>query len=97
MDELELFKLLVRPKPNDVTIHYVCDFAWVDEKFLVWVYYDWLNEFIDGLVDIFGEGIFNNGGFDGNFQKDCVCIDLCPAIGEAVNLEEIFPKSEYEC
>ena len=29
-------------------------------------------------------------------QADCVCIDLCEAIGNFIDIEEVFPKDKYE-
>lgn len=96
MEELELYKLIITPDPHNQNFSFVNEIGWVQDKFLVWVYYLWLPEFINGLVQIFGYGIFDDGGFDGNLQDECICIDLCEALGNFVDLEDIFPKDEYQ-
>lgn len=93
--ELELYKLIVTPDETDTELSYVQEFGWVsDSEFCVWISYWWLREFIVRLKDIFGREIFDDGGFNGNIQDDCVCIDLCEAVGHAVDIEEIFPKDK---
>lgn len=94
--ELELYKLIITPDETDTDVSYVQEVGWVNEKeFCVWVSYIWLREFIERLKEIFGDGLFDDGGFDANMQDDCVCIDLCEAVGYAVDIEEIFPKEKY--
>ena len=94
--ELELYKLIMRPDEEDEDVSYVSEFGWIDDKrFCVWVDYLWMKEFIDRLTDIFGNGLFDDGSFDANVQSDCLCIDLCEALGYYVNIEDLFPKEKY--
>lgn len=48
------------------------------------------------LKIIFGLDIFDDGGFDVNMQMSYVCIDLCAAIGDYVDIEAVFPKDEFK-
>lgn len=94
--ELELYKLIVTPKETNTDVSYVQEFGWVsDSEFLVWVNYVWLKEFIDRLSNIFGREIFDDGGFNGNMQCDCVCIDLCEVTDDSI-IEDVFPKDKFE-
>lgn len=95
--ELELYKLIIRPDESDPDICYVQELGWInDKKFCVWIDYLTLDEFICRLKDIFGYEIFDDGGFDANMQGDGVCIDLCAAIGDDVDMKAVFPKYKYE-
>lgn len=95
--ELELYKLIITPDETDIEVSYVQEFGWInEEEFIVWVSYLWLEEFIDRLKEIFGNGLFDEGGFNANMQEDCVCIDLCEALGYSVDIEEVFPKEKYQ-
>lgn len=95
--ELELYKLIIIPDEGDPDMCYVEELRWINDKqFCVWIDYLVLGEFICCLKDIFGLGIFDDGGFDANMQADCVCIDLCEVIGEYVDIESVFPKDKYK-
>lgn len=94
--ELELYKLIMTPDETCLEFSYVQELGWINEKvFCVWISYHWIKDFIDGLKYIFGNGLFDDGGFNANIQDDCICIDLCEAIGYAVDIEKIFPKEKY--
>ena len=97
MDELKLYKLLVT-EDNEYGQALADEIRWVSEdELLIWVPYMWIEEFMEQLVNIFGNYIFDDGGFDGNFQDGCVCIDLKQAIGWCTtNLKEIFPPDKYK-
>lgn len=90
--ELELFKL-VEGKGND----YVYERGWVsDTEFYIWVYYFNLEDFINEATEIFGNGMFEDGGFFGHMRADSVCIDLCEMLEEYdIDFEAVFPKDEY--
>ena len=95
--ELELYKLIMTPDENDLDFSFVEEIGWVNEKiFCVWISYCWIKEFIDGLKNIFGNNLFDDGGFNANLQDTCICIDLCEAVGYSVDLEKIFPKEKYK-
>lgn len=95
--ELELYKLIIRPDEIDPDICYAQELGWInDNEFCVWIDYLVLDEFICSLKNIFGYEIFDDGGFNGNMQSDCICIDLCEAIGECVDIEAVFPKDKYK-
>lgn len=95
--ELEVYKLLNCPDEDDEDISYVSEFGWVNDKeFLVWVNYMWLTDFLDRLKQIFGYGIFDDGGFNGNIQDDSICIDLCKVVGGDIDMEEVFSKDKYQ-
>lgn len=94
--ELELYKLCYTDD-NEYGICIVDELGWIsDNEFCVWVSYLYLKEFMNKLKELFGYGIFDDGGFDANIQTDCVCIDLCEAIGNFIDIEEVFPKDKYE-
>lgn len=94
--ELELYKLCYTDD-NEYGICIVDELGWIsDNEFCVWVSYLYLKEFMNKLKELFGYGIFDDGGFDANIQADCVCIDLCEAIGNFIDIEEVFPKDKYE-
>ena len=95
-DELKLYKLLLTDK--NVYEDIICDeFGWInDEQFCVWIPYGYLQYFIENLCKIFGNCIFDDGGFDANIQEEQVCIDLCEAIGHCIDIESIFPRDEFK-
>ena len=95
-DSLRLYKLCCTVE-NEYSDCFVEELGWInDEEFCVWVPYMYLKEFMEELTKIFGYGIFDDGGFDANMQTDCVCIDLCDAIGSCIDVEEVFPKDKYQ-
>ena len=97
MEELKLYKLIITPDETDLEFSYIQELGWINEKqFCVWLSYHWIKEFIDGLKNIFGNNIFDDGGFSANIQETCVCIDLCEAVGHIVDIEKIFPKEKYQ-
>lgn len=94
-NELKLYKLLI--EKNNYGVNYVDEMGWVsDDEFCVWISYIWIYDFIKELKDIFGLGIFDDGGFDANMQDNCMCIDLCKAIGYSIDIENVFPKDKYQ-
>lgn len=50
---------------------------------------------MEGLAEIFGNGIFDDGGFNANIQEDGICFDLEEAVGSYLDLEEVFPKDKF--
>lgn len=90
LEELRLYKL--------ITSKYVEEKGWYSEhQFCVWVNYLYLCEFIDDLKEIFGREIFEDGAFNGNFQEDCVAIDLSEVLEcYDFDLELLFPKEEFQ-
>ena len=95
MEGLKLYKLLAT-EDNEYETALADEIRWSADELLVWISYLWIKEFIDEITEMFGYGIFDDGGFDGNFQSDCVCIDLERAIGGCIDLESIFPKDKYK-
>jgi len=94
-DELRLYKLLTDTDEDD--FNYIQEMGWInDEEFCVWINYVWIDDFMRELKDIFGYGIFDDGGFDANMQHHCACIDLCKAIGDSIDIENMFPKNKYQ-
>lgn len=95
-DALELYKLCCTDD-NEYSDCFVDELGWIsDTQFCVWVSYLYLKEFMEQLTKIFGNGIFDDGGFDANMQEGCVCIDLCEAIGCYIDVETVFPKDKYQ-
>lgn len=95
--ELELYKLIIRPDEEDGDFSYISELGWVnDTQFCVWVNYLVLDEFIERLKNLLGNGIFDDGGFNGNLQTDCVCIDLCKIVNCDMRVEYVFPKDKYK-
>lgn len=95
MQVLRVYKLIATDD-NPYKINLVDEYRWLGKyQFCVWVSYIWLNEFIEELKDILSEGMFDDGGFDGNFQYDCVCLNLSNIVDAyGIDLEEIFPYEE---
>lgn len=95
-DALELYKLCCTDD-NEYSDCFVDELGWIsDMEFCVWVSYLYLKEFMEHLTEIFGNGIFDDGGFNANMQEGCVCIDLCEAIGGCIDVETVFPKDKYQ-
>ena len=89
--EQALYELIMRPG-----LSYVDEFGWVNNTdFFVWVSYSRFEKFMEGLTEIFGNSIFNYGGFTVYMQKDGICFDLEEAVGCYVDLEEVFPKDKF--
>lgn len=87
---LELYKLIT-------STNYVSEFGWVsDTEFFVWVNNIWFSEFVCGMIDIFGYGIFDDENFNANIQSDCVCIDLTDVLDGLVDIEGVFLKDKYK-
>lgn len=89
MTELNLYKLV----NSDI----VTEKGWIsDSEFCVWVNYIALDEFVEELKKLFGNGIFDDGGFDANMQEYGVCIDLCNVVTDDIDMKEVFPVAEYQ-
>jgi len=97
MKELELYKLLVT-EDNEHGTALAEEIRWVsDDELLVWVSYLWLREFMESMKSMFGYSMFDDGGFDGNFQESGVCIDLEKMIdGYGLDLKATFPPKKYK-
>lgn len=97
MESIELYKLLVT-EDNEHKTALADELGWVsDNEFLVWVSYLWIGEFMESLKKIFGEGLFDDGGFNGNFQSSGVCLDLKEILcGYGIELKDIFPPDKYK-
>lgn len=92
---LELYKIIKEGDGDGDS--YVSEFGWISTgEFCVWVDYWSLNDFMKKLKEIFGYGMFDDGGFDANMQEDGVCIDLCEALENYLNIEDVFPKDKYQ-
>lgn len=73
------------------------EFGWISNtEFCVWISYYNLFDFMDSMKNIFGYGMFDDGGFNANMQSDGVCIDLCEMIGDYLEIEEVFSKEKYQ-
>lgn len=95
--ELALYKLIITPNPEDVTLSYVDEFGWInDRSFCVWIPYVWIQVFVEGLIEIFGYGLVEEGGFAANIQENCICINLSEALEDDLRLETVFPKDQYK-
>lgn len=93
---LDLYKICCTDD-NDYETCMVDELGWINDKeFCVWVPYLYLKEFIDALREMFGYGLFDDGGFNANMQSDSVCVDLCYALSNYIDLEIIFPKEKYK-
>lgn len=88
MQKLDLYKLV----NSDI----VTEKGWInDSEFCVWVNYIALDEFIDELKKLCGNGIFDDGAFNANMQEYGVCIDLCQIVADDT-MKEVFPFAEYQ-
>lgn len=93
--ELELYKLIM--EGSSCGFPYVSEFGWVnDTQFFVWVDYLCLKEFIDKLVEIFEDGIFEDASFNAVMLAHTVCIDLADVLGDYIDIEEVFVKEHYK-
>lgn len=93
-DELKLYKLIESKPENEWSC--VSEYGWVsDDEFAVFVYHFNVGDFIKGLGDIFGLGLFDDGGFKATVKDTYMCFDLCEILESYVDMEEIFPKDEY--
>lgn len=97
MRDMKLYKLLVT-EDNEHETALADELGWVsDDSFLVWVSYLWIKEFMESLKEMFGESLFDDGSFDGNFQSNGVCLDLEEILGGYdIDLKAIFPPSRYK-
>ena len=90
--EQKLFNFIT----NEDASH-VDEFGWVnDDNFFVWVDHMWLYDFVEGLKEIFGYGLFDDGGIEVNMQINCTCIDLCDLLGGYLDIKTVFPKDKYQ-
>lgn len=96
MNGLKLYKVLATDD-NKYETALSDEIRWINnEKLLVWIPYMWIDEFINEIKEMFGITIFDEGGFNGNFQEDCICIDLEETIGYCdIDLKSIFPFEKY--
>lgn len=87
--ELELYKLVTK---NEIECRWVSD-----TEFLIWVPYYGIGEFINSLVETFGEYLFEDEGVKANLLTGDVCIDLTNMLSDYdLNLEIVFPKGEFK-
>lgn len=98
MEEEKLYNLVVRE--DDFGVSFVSEAHWgsgsYSDEFLVWVSYYFVEDFFDELKGIFGYGLFDDGGFEGNFQADGICINLVDALqGYGIDFEELFPRDDF--
>lgn len=83
--ELETYKLV-----NEGTL--VSEAGWINQKqYCIWVDYINAYDFIRRATEIFGSGIFDDGGFGANMQSDCLCIDLCEMLDGYLDMNDVFP------
>lgn len=81
----KLYKLIIESD-------YIECYRWQDDMFLIWVTHLWWDNFIDELTRIFGNSIFDEGGFDAKIQEDFICIDLVEVLSSCVDIKEVFPR-----
>lgn len=95
--ELALYKLIMNPEEDDEDVSYVNEFGWIsDTEFCVWISLLWFQEFVYSLKQIFGYGLFDDGGIEARIGSDYVVIDLAAYVeGYGVEIENIFPKEKY--
>lgn len=96
MREIELYKLLAT-EDNEYETVLVDELGWVsDDEFLVWVSYPRIKYFIRSLKELFNS-LFDDGGFEGNFQDDSVCLNLSEILdGYDIDLKKLFPIDRYK-
>lgn len=92
--ELELYKLIM--EGASCGFPYVFEFGWInDVQFVVWVDYRCIKEFMDRLIEIFEDGIFEDCHFHAAMRSHAICIDLMDLLDDSVDIEEVFPKEYY--
>lgn len=86
--ELELYKLVTQ----------LSEFGWHGkEEFVVFPYMCEFADFMEGLSDIFGDTIYDDGGIVAYLKDGYICFDLLLiADNEGIELEKIFPFDEYK-
>ena len=95
---LKLYKLCAT-KENSTGYCLVDELGWINETdFCIWVNYLWLWEFLGYFKEIFGSGVYDDGGFPVQMQEDHICINLSKALESYLSkedLEWIFPRNTY--
>ena len=87
--ELELYKLIMMPCETT----FISELGWVSDT----EFYIWFKEFMDGVIKIFGYGIFDDANFNANIQSDSVRIDVTKVFsGYGIDFERVFPKEKYK-
>lgn len=88
--EKNLYNLIT--KSDDIE-----EFGWInEEEFCVWVYYEYLKDFMKNIENMFGFGIFDDGGFQANMQSTGVCINLEDITGiDDIDLKKLFPIEKF--
>lgn len=94
----ELYQLCATKK-NPTGYCLVDELGWINETdFCIWVNYLWLWEFLGVFKEIFGNGVYDDGGFSVQMQEDHLCINLSEALDGYLSkedLEHIFPRNKY--
>ena len=94
MEELELYKLITESD-------YVESFGWREMgighiELLVWVRYIWLDDFVEKIKEIFGTGMFEDGGVSAVMLDDCICINLEDLVESYLDVKDVFPIDKYQ-
>jgi hypothetical protein len=90
--EQELFDLIT--KNEYIGIYKL---GWVSENdFTVRVYHFGLSNFINKIIDLFGYGVFDNGGFNASVKENNCYIDLCEMLDGYANIENVFPEEQFK-
>lgn len=94
----ELYQLCATKK-NPTGYCLVDELGWINETdFCIWVNYLWLWEFLGFFKEIFGNGVYDDGGFSVQMQEDHLCVNLSEALDGYLSkedLEHIFPRNKY--
>lgn len=87
--ELELFKLITSE---------ISEYGWDQNgEFLVFPYWFQLDDFFKQLKSIFGNSIFDDGGFQINIEDGYAGFNLVDIVGNyGIDLESIFPIDKYK-
>ena len=89
-EAIQLFNLVT----NDDLVE---EFGWInDNEFCVWIYHRDIQEFMERIVELFGNSICDEGGIMVHMFKDMFCINLCDLLYSYLDIEEIFSKEEYQ-
>jgi hypothetical protein len=94
-DEQKLFNLITKPH-EEYNFNIVEEYKWSVDSFYIWIPYLFVDNFVDEIINIFGEDVFDDGGCDANMQRGYLCIDLEDLLGGYVDIKEVFAEDKLK-
>lgn len=78
---------------KQIVDEYADEFGWIDDDiFCVWV--DWVetDDFLTALRELYGTGLFDDGGITAHVGDRYICFELSDGY---IDIEGVYPKDEY--